>query len=67
MAQVIWFLEGNPHGEDVWGTKVKLCWTTFLARAFLVFTVGWDEKVIRDYIRNLKKEDGRLGQTQIWN
>jgi len=31
-----------------------------------VSTVGRDEKVIRDYIRNQEKEDERLDQMNLW-
>ncbi len=33
----------------------------------MVSTVGRDEKVIRDYIRNQEDEDKRIDQMQIWN
>ncbi len=39
----------------------------FWARGFMVSTVGRDEKVIRDYIRNQEDEDKRIDQMQIWN
>jgi putative transposase len=31
-----------------------------------VSTVGRDEKVIRDYIRNQEQEDERLDQMNLW-
>ena len=38
----------------------------FWARGYFVTTVGRDEKVIRDYIRDQEKEDRRLDQLQMW-
>ena len=38
----------------------------FWARGYFVSTVGRDEAVIRDYIRNQEKEDQRLEQLNLW-
>ena len=38
----------------------------FWARGYFVSTVGRDETVIRDYIRNQEKEDARLEQMGLW-
>jgi putative transposase len=38
----------------------------FWARGYLVSTVGKDEAVIRDYIRNQEVEDERLDQLNLW-
>ncbi len=38
----------------------------FWARGYLVSTVGRDEAVIRDYIRNQEVEDERLDQLNLW-
>jgi hypothetical protein len=38
----------------------------FWARGFWVSTVGRDETVVRDYIRNQEKEDQRLEQMLPW-
>lgn len=38
----------------------------FGARGYFVSTVGRDETVIRDYIRNQEKEDQRLEQLNLW-
>jgi putative transposase len=37
----------------------------FWARGYFVTTVGRDEQVIRDYIRNQETEDRRLDQLQM--
>jgi putative transposase len=39
---------------------------SFWARGYLVSTVGRDEKVIREYIRNQEAEDKRLDQMNLW-
>lgn len=38
----------------------------FWARGYFVSTVGRDEAVIREYIRNQEKEDQRLDQMNLW-
>jgi putative transposase len=38
----------------------------FWARGYFVSTVGREEQVIRDYIRNQEKEDERLDQMNLW-
>jgi len=39
----------------------------FWARGYFVSTVGREEKVIRDYIRNQEREERRLDQLHIWS
>jgi putative transposase len=38
----------------------------FWARGYFVSTVGRDEAVIREYIRNQEQEDSRLDQMNLW-
>jgi putative transposase len=38
----------------------------FWARGYTVSTVGRDETVIREYIRNQEEEDKRLDQLNLW-
>lgn len=38
----------------------------FWAREYFVSTVGRDETVIREYIRNQEHEDKRLDQLNLW-
>jgi putative transposase len=38
----------------------------FWARGYFVSTVGRDEEVIREYIRNQEQEDARLEQLKLW-
>jgi putative transposase len=39
---------------------------SFWARRFFVSTVGRDETVIREYIKNQEAEDNRLEQLNLW-
>ena len=39
---------------------------SFWARGFFVSTVGRDEAVIREYIKNQEAEDHRLEQLSLW-
>jgi hypothetical protein len=39
---------------------------SFWARGYFVSTVGRDEEVIRNYIRNQEQEDQRLDQMNLW-
>jgi putative transposase len=39
---------------------------SFWARGFFVSTVGRDEAVIREYIKNQEQEDKRLDQLNLW-
>jgi putative transposase len=39
---------------------------SFWARGYFVSTVGRDETVIREYIRNQEQEDKRLDQMNMW-
>jgi putative transposase len=38
----------------------------FWARGYFVSTVGRDEALIREYIRNQREEDKRLDQMNLW-
>jgi putative transposase len=38
----------------------------FWARGYFISTVGRDEAVIREYIKNQEREDRRLEQLNLW-
>jgi putative transposase len=38
----------------------------FWAKGYFVSTVGRDEAVIREYIKNQEREDSRLEQMNLW-
>jgi putative transposase len=51
VSQVVGFIKG---GQSSW------------ARGYFVSTIGRDEEVIRNYIRNLEQEDQPLEQMNLW-
>ncbi len=46
--------------------KEEFCGVKFLGAGYFVSTVGRDEEVIRNYIREQEKEDERLDQLGLW-
>ena len=69
VSQVVGFIKGKSaiHLARVYGErKQNFVGQHFWARGFLVSTVGRDEAVVREYIRNQEKEDQRLEQLKIW-
>ena len=53
---------GRVYGER----KRSFVGQHFWARGYFVSTVGRDETVIREYIRNQEQEDARLDQMNLW-
>jgi putative transposase len=69
VSQVIGFMKGKSaiHLGRVYGErKQNSVGQSFWARGFQVSTVGRDEAIVREYIRNQEKEDQRLEQLRIW-
>jgi putative transposase len=69
VSQVIGFIKGKSaiHLARVYGEKKRnFVGQSFWARGFFVSTVGRDEALIREYIRNQEQEDGRLEQLNLW-
>jgi REP-associated tyrosine transposase len=69
VSQVIGFIKGKSaiHLARVYGErKQNFVGQHFWARGFLVSTVGRDEGVVREYIRNQEEEDKRLDQLSMW-
>lgn len=69
VSQVIGFIKGKSaiHMARVYGERKKnFVGQHFWARGFLVSTVGRDEGVVREYIRNQDQEDKRLDQLSMW-
>jgi putative transposase len=63
------FIKGKSaiHIAQVYGErKRKFVGQSFSARGFFVSTVGRDEAVIREYIKNQEVEDNRLEQLSLW-
>lgn len=69
VSQVIGYIKGKSaiHLARVYGErKQNFVGQHFWARGYFVSTVGRDEEMIREYIRNQEKEDQRLEQMQLW-
>jgi putative transposase len=60
--QVIGFHLARVYGED----RRYFVGQCFWARGYSVSTVGRDEEVIRNYIRNQEQEDQSLEQMNLW-
>ncbi len=66
---MIGFIKGKSaiHLARVYGERKRnLVGQHFWARGYYVSTVGRDETVIREYIRNQAQEDKRLDQMNLW-
>lgn len=66
---MIGFIKGKSaiHLARVYGERERnLVGQHFWARGYYVSTVGRDETVIREYIRNQEQEDKRLDQMNLW-
>jgi putative transposase len=69
VSQVIGFIKGKSaiHLARVYGERRRnSVGQHFWARGYFVATVGRDEQLIREYIRNQEKEDERLDQLGLW-
>ena len=68
VSQVVGFIKGTSaiHLARVYGERNRnFVGQHFWARGYFVSTVGRDEAVIREYIRNQEKEDQRLEQLNL--
>ncbi len=68
VSQVIGFIKGKsaiPLARVYGERKRNFVGQHFWARGYYVSTVGRDETVIRDYIRNQEQEDKRLDQMNL--
>lgn len=68
VSQVVGYIKGKSaiHMARVYaGHKRNFVGQHFWARGFFVSTVGRDEEVIRQYIRNQEQEDRRLDQLNL--
>jgi len=69
VSQVVGFMKGKSaiHLARVDGERKRnFVGQHFWARGYFVSTVGRDERVIREYIRNQEEEDQRLDQLNLW-
>ena len=68
VSQVVGYIKGKSaiHLARVYGERKRnFVGQHFWARRYFVSTVGRDEAVIRDYIRNQENEDERLDQLKL--
>ena len=66
---MIGYIKGNSavHLDRVYGERMRnFVAQHFWARGYFVSTVGRDEAVIREYIRNQGEEDQRLELMKLW-
>ena len=69
VSQMVGYIKGKSaiHLARTYGDrKQNYAGQHFWARGYLVSTVGRDETVIREYIRNQEVEDERLDQLNLW-
>ena len=70
VSQVIGYIKGKSaiYLARVYGERKRnFVGQHFWARGYFVSTVGRDEEVIRQYIKNQEAEDKRLDQLRLWN
>jgi putative transposase len=68
VSQVVGYIKGKSeiHVARVYGERKRnFVGQHFWARGDFVSTVGRDEAVIREYIRNQEKEDERMDQLKL--
>jgi putative transposase len=69
VSQVVGFIKGKSaiHVARVYGERKRnFAGQSFWARGYFVSTVGRDEALIREYIKNQEEEDKRLDQLKLW-
>jgi len=69
VAQVVGFIKGKSAiqiARTFGGRKRNFTGQHFWARGYFVSTVGRDETVIREYIKNQEQEDRRLDQLNMF-
>ena len=69
VSQVVGYIKGKSaiYLARVYGERKRnFVGQHFWARVYFVSTVGRDEAMIREYIRNQEKADERLEQIKLW-
>jgi putative transposase len=70
VSQVVGYMKGKSaiHLARVYGERKRnFVGQHFWARGYFVSTVGRDETMIREYIRNQEKADEKLEQINLWH
>jgi putative transposase len=68
VSQVMGYIKGKSAihiAREFAGRKKSFVGQHFWARGYFVSTVGWDEAVIREYIRTQEKEHRRQDQLRL--
>lgn len=68
VSQVIGYIKGKSAihiARTYRGRKQNYPGQHFWARGYFASTVGRDEQIIREYIRNQEREDKRIDQLQL--
>ena len=69
VSQVVGFIKGKSAihiARTYTGRRKNFTGQHFWARGYYVSTVGVDEEVVRNYIKNQEREDKRLDQLQLF-
>ena len=69
VSQVVGYIKGKSaiHLARVYAERQRnFVGQHFWARGYFVSTVGRNEQVIREYVRNEELEDARLEQLNLW-
>jgi putative transposase len=69
VSQIVGFIKGKSAiaiARTYLGRRQNFTGQNFWARGYFVSTVGRDEVVVRQYIRDQEKEDQRLEQLKLW-
>ena len=69
VAQVVGFMKGKSSiyvAREFNGKNRNFTGQKFWARGYYVSTVGEDEEVVKNYIKNQEKEDKRLDQLSLF-
>ncbi|MBD1997240.1 IS200/IS605 family transposase [Leptolyngbya sp. FACHB-541] len=70
VSQVVGFIKGKSAiaiARTYLGKRQDFTGQHFWARGYYVSTVGRDEAIVRQYIRDQEKEDQRLEQLKLWS
>ena len=69
VSQVVGYIKGKSAiyiARTFMGKPQNFTGESFWARGYCVSTVGRDEKLIRDYIKNQEQEDQRIDQLSMF-
>ena len=70
VSSVIGYIKGKSAiyiARNFRGKKINFVGESFWARGYFVSTIGLDEGMIRNYIKNQEKEDKRIEQLSLLN